>query len=105
VATHLRGSLKGRVRRVWRWPPFPQPTAGPSDASLYQASPETLGEFAAVGSLRVPPSTLFPRSADGSSGCSVLSELKERGVRDILVCCVVDGLPEAIEALFPHGSV
>ena len=37
----------------------------------------------------------------------VLSELKQRGVRDILICCV-DGLkafPEAIEAIFPETTV
>ena len=33
----------------------------------------------------------------------VLSELKQRGVRDILICCVdgLKGFPEAIEAIFP----
>jgi transposase-like protein len=32
----------------------------------------------------------------------VLAELKQRGVRDILICCVdgLKGLPEAIEAIF-----
>ena len=38
----------------------------------------------------------------------VLSELKHRGVRDILICCVdgLKGFPEAIEAVFPadHGA-
>ena len=34
----------------------------------------------------------------------VLSELKQRGVRDILICCVdgLKGFPEAIEAIFPR---
>jgi putative transposase len=33
----------------------------------------------------------------------VLTELKDRGVRDILICCVdgLEGFPEAIEAIFP----
>jgi transposase-like protein len=37
----------------------------------------------------------------------VLSDLKQRGVRDILVCCVdgLKGFPEAIEAIFPQTSV
>jgi putative transposase len=37
----------------------------------------------------------------------VLSELRHRGVRDILICCVdgLTGFPEAIEAIFPHTVV
>jgi putative transposase len=37
----------------------------------------------------------------------VLAELKQRGVRDILICCVdgLKGFPEAIEAIFPKTVV
>jgi putative transposase len=37
----------------------------------------------------------------------VLSELKHRGVQDILICCVdgLKGFPEAIEAVFPATTV
>ena len=37
----------------------------------------------------------------------VLSELKHRGVQDILICCVdgLKGFPEAIEAIFPRTTV
>ena len=37
----------------------------------------------------------------------VLNELKTRGVRDILICCVdgLTGFPEAIEAIFPKTTV
>src|SRR5947208_3672476 len=37
----------------------------------------------------------------------VLTELKTRGVRDILICCVdgLKGFPEAIEAVFPQTTV
>lgn len=37
----------------------------------------------------------------------VLSELKQRGVQDILLCCVdgLKGFPEAIEAIFPNTVV
>jgi putative transposase len=37
----------------------------------------------------------------------VLSELKQRGVQDILVCCVdgLKGFPEAIEAIYPQTVV
>jgi putative transposase len=37
----------------------------------------------------------------------VLSELKHRGVKDILICCVdgLTGFPEAIEAVFPATTV
>ncbi|MGH7752532.1 MAG: transposase [Gemmatimonadales bacterium] len=37
----------------------------------------------------------------------VLTELKQRGVQDVLVCCVdgLTGFPEAIEAVFPPAWV
>jgi putative transposase len=37
----------------------------------------------------------------------VLTDLKQRGVRDILICCVdgLKGFPEAIEAVFPETTV
>src|SRR4051812_42505308 len=37
----------------------------------------------------------------------VLTELKQRGVRDILICCVdgLKGFPEAIEAIYPQTTV
>ncbi len=37
----------------------------------------------------------------------VLNELKERGVADILLCCVdgLKGFPEAIEAIYPQTVV
>jgi putative transposase len=37
----------------------------------------------------------------------VLNDLKHRGVRDILICCVdgLKGFPEAIEAIFPQTTV
>jgi putative transposase len=37
----------------------------------------------------------------------VLTELKQRGVQDILICCVdgLKGFPEAIEAIFPQTTV
>jgi putative transposase len=37
----------------------------------------------------------------------VLTELKQRGVQDILICCVdgLNGFPEAIEAIFPNTTV
>ena len=36
----------------------------------------------------------------------VLTDLKQRGVRDILICCVdgLKGFPEAIEAVFPQTT-
>ena len=38
---------------------------------------------------------------------AVLNELRHRGVRDILICCVdgLKGFPEAIEAVFPQTTV
>src|SRR6187200_1109939 len=37
----------------------------------------------------------------------VLTDLKQRGVRDILICCIdgLKGFPEAIEAIFPTTTV
>jgi len=37
----------------------------------------------------------------------VLTDLKQRGVQDILICCVdgLKGFPEAIEAIFPNTTV
>jgi putative transposase len=37
----------------------------------------------------------------------VVTDLKQRGVRDILICCVdgLTGFPEAIEAIFPNTTV
>jgi putative transposase len=37
----------------------------------------------------------------------ILSELKQRGVNDILICCVdgLKGFPETIEAIFPKTTV
>jgi putative transposase len=37
----------------------------------------------------------------------VLSDLKQRGVQDILICCVdgLKGFPEAIEAVFPQTTI
>jgi putative transposase len=48
------------------------------------------------------------QEAEGSKfWMQVLSELKHRGVSDILICCVdgLKGFPEAIEAIFPETTV
>jgi putative transposase len=51
---------------------------------------------------------LWFQQAEGAKfWLQVLTELKQRGVRDMLICCV-DGLkcfPEAIEAVFPARHV
>ena len=38
---------------------------------------------------------------------AVLNDLHQRGIRDVLICCVdgLEGFPEAIEAVFPHAWV
>src|SRR2546427_9537089 len=44
------------------------------------------------------------QQSEGAKFCiQVLSELKQRGVRDILLCCVdgLQGFPEALEAIYP----
>ena len=51
---------------------------------------------------------LWFQSSEGAKfWLAVLNELKQRGVRDVLVCCVdgLKGFPEAIEAVFPHTWV
>lgn len=49
----------------------------------------------------------FQRSEGAKFWLAVLNELKQRGVRDVLICCVdgLKGFPEAIEAVFPHAWV
>src|SRR3954468_21503230 len=49
----------------------------------------------------------FQESEGAKFWMQVLSELKQRGVQDILLCCVdgLKGFPEAIEAIFPKTTV
>ncbi len=49
----------------------------------------------------------FQASEGAKFWMQVLSDLKQRGVRDILICCVdgLKGFPEAIEAVFPQTVV
>ncbi len=51
---------------------------------------------------------LWFQAAEGAKfWLQVLTELKQRGVQDVLVCCVdgLKGFPEAIEAVFPQAWV
>ena len=49
----------------------------------------------------------FQESEGAKFWMQVVSELKQRGVQDILVCCVdgLKGFPEAIEAIYPTTTV
>jgi putative transposase len=49
----------------------------------------------------------FQNSEGAKFWLAVLNELKQRGVQDVLICCVdgLKGFPEAIEAVFPHAWV
>lgn len=49
----------------------------------------------------------FQRSEGAKFWLQVLTELKTRGVQDVLVCCVdgLTGFPEAIEAVYPKAWV
>ncbi|MDQ3609502.1 MAG: IS256 family transposase [Actinomycetota bacterium] len=49
----------------------------------------------------------FQRTEGAKFWMSVLTDLKQRGVQDVLVCCVdgLTGFPEAIEAVFPQTWV
>ena len=49
----------------------------------------------------------FQESEGAKFWMQVLNELKQRGVQDILICCVdgLKGLPEAIEAIYPQTVV
>jgi putative transposase len=49
----------------------------------------------------------FEQTEGAKFWMQVLSDLKQRGVRDILICCVdgLKGFPEAIEAIFPATTV
>src|SRR5438445_5374430 len=49
----------------------------------------------------------FQKSEGAKFWLQVLTELKQRGVQDVLVCCVdgLTGFPEAIEAVYPNAWV
>jgi len=49
----------------------------------------------------------FQRTEGAKFWLQVLSELKQRGVSDVLICCVdgLEGFPDAIEAVFPEAWV
>jgi putative transposase len=49
----------------------------------------------------------FQQAEGAKFWMQVLNELKQRGVRDVLICCVdgLKGFPEAIEAIFPQTTV
>ena len=49
----------------------------------------------------------FQQTEGAKFWMQVLTELKQRGVQDILICCVdgLKGFPEAIEAVFPQTVV
>jgi putative transposase len=49
----------------------------------------------------------FQETGGAKFWVQVLAELRDRGVRDILICCVdsLQGFPEAIEAIFPETTV
>jgi putative transposase len=49
----------------------------------------------------------FQRSEGAKFWLQVLTELRQRGVQDVLVCCVdgLTGFPDAIEAVFPQAWV
>lgn len=49
----------------------------------------------------------FQKTEGAKFWLGVLTDLKTRGVQDVLVCCVdgLKGFPEAIEAVFPHAWV
>jgi putative transposase len=49
----------------------------------------------------------FQRTEGAKFWLAVLNELRQRGVADVLICCVdgLKGFPEAIEAVFPNAWV
>jgi putative transposase len=49
----------------------------------------------------------FQQNEGAKFWMQVLTDLKQRGVQDILICCVdgLKGFPEAIEAIFPRTTV
>jgi transposase-like protein len=49
----------------------------------------------------------FQRTEGAKFWLAVLTELRQRGVEDVLVCCVdgLTGFPEAIEAVYPQAWV
>jgi putative transposase len=53
------------------------------------------------------PGMWFQETEGAKFWMQVLNDLKQRGVQDILICCVdgLKGFPEAIEAIFPKTTV
>lgn len=49
----------------------------------------------------------FQRTEGAKFWLQVLTELRQRGVQDVLICCIdgLTGFPEAIEAVYPHTWV
>ena len=49
----------------------------------------------------------FQQTEGAKFWMQVLSELRQRGIKDILICCVdgLTGFPEAIEAVFPQTTI
>jgi putative transposase len=47
----------------------------------------------------------FQKTEGAKFWMSVLTDLKQRGLDDVLICCVdgLEGFPEAIEAVYPHA--
>lgn len=47
------------------------------------------------------------KSAGANFWLEVLTDLQNRGVRDILICCIdgLKGFPDAIQGVFPESSV
>ncbi len=91
----LRGRLPRRPRREGpRWRRSETTPATWRSASTSTAS----ATFSACG---------FSSTEGAKFWLQVLTELRQRGVQDVLVCCVdgLTGFPDAIEAVFPQAWV
>ncbi|MBV9806201.1 MAG: transposase [Solirubrobacterales bacterium] len=83
---------------------------GPGVSADGQAVPELRLLFGDRGQPRGERDVLgmwFQKTDGAKFWLQVPTELKTRGVQDVLVCCVegLTGFPEAIEAVYPHAWV
>ena len=95
----LGGGLPDRVpRRAGRQDPRPRRRS--QQAAYLAIGVNGDGEREVLGSW-------FEQTEGAKFWLSILTELKQRGVHDVLVCCVdgLKGFPEAIETVWPHAVI
>ena len=96
----LEDALPGRVPRLPR-------DQGPRRQAACNAGPATSRSGVTLDGDRDVLGIWFQETEGAKFWLQVLTDLKQRGVQDILIACVdgLKGFPEAIEAVFPQAWV